>query len=212
MTEYAIGFTVFRRPESFDPRLDSIVRVYATNVRQAVRAYYRTQGVSDPVIIDVPAGSYLPVFKLSSKDAIAAARSAPTIAIVPAAIVNASDSAFTVGVCDETINAIVDAGKSNVVANSYVPGVSYGRHFAARLQDVGITALVEISARRHRGTMRVTARIVDPHTGYIKWKTHCDADLNDPFAAQEAAAKKIVQSLNGYLECGVSAAKSQSGK
>jgi TolB-like protein len=209
LTEYAIGFTVFGRPESFDPRLDSIVRVYATNVRKALRAYYRTQGVSDPVIIDVPTGTYLPVFKLSAKDVVAASRSAPTMAIVPAATLNASDSAFTLGVCDETINTVVDAGKFNVVANSYVPGVSYGRNFAARLQDIGITVLVEITARRHRGTIRVTARLVEPHTGYIKWKTHCDSELNDTLAAQEAVAKKIVHSLAGYLECAFGAAKSQ---
>ena len=209
MSEYAIGFTVFGRPESFDPRLDSIVRVYASNVRKALRAYYRTQGASDPIVIDVPTGTYLPVFKLSAKDVIGAARSAPTIAVVPAAAVSAHDSAFTLGVCDEAINAVVEVGTCNVVANSYVPGVTYGRNFAARLQDAGIAVLVEIAARRHRNSVRVSARIVEPHTGHIKWKTHCDSELNDVFATQEAVAKKIVHSLSGYLECGPTAAKAQ---
>ena len=44
LKEYVIGVEVFGRPESFDPRLDSVVRVHATQLRKKLRAYYEVNG------------------------------------------------------------------------------------------------------------------------------------------------------------------------
>ncbi len=58
--EYTIGTEVFGRPESFDPRLDTIVRVQASNLRRRLVDYYAMGGASDPVVIELPRGSYVP--------------------------------------------------------------------------------------------------------------------------------------------------------
>ena len=60
---YTIGIEVLRRDTSFDPQLDPIVRVEATRLRRAIERYYATAGTDDPVIIDLPRGSYVPVFR-----------------------------------------------------------------------------------------------------------------------------------------------------
>jgi hypothetical protein len=60
--EYNIALTVFDREPSFDPRLDSIVRVEARRLRQQLGTYYQGDGQRDPVVIELPKGSYLPVF------------------------------------------------------------------------------------------------------------------------------------------------------
>jgi len=58
--EYSLGVTVFDRDPDYDPRVDSIVRVEAGRVRTKLREYYSTEGRQDPVIIDLPKGSYIP--------------------------------------------------------------------------------------------------------------------------------------------------------
>ena len=61
--EYNIALAVFDREQSFDPRLDSIVRVEARRLRQQLAAYYQRDGLLDPVVIDLPRGGYVPVFQ-----------------------------------------------------------------------------------------------------------------------------------------------------
>lgn len=62
--EYLLGVEVFGRQESFDPRTDPIVRVQAGKLRSRMEKYYTTEGRKDPVIIEYPKGSYIPIFKL----------------------------------------------------------------------------------------------------------------------------------------------------
>src|SRR5512133_1336213 len=50
LKEYSIGLEVFDKPESFDPRMDSIVRVVARRLRAMVETYYATEGREDDVL------------------------------------------------------------------------------------------------------------------------------------------------------------------
>ena len=63
LKEYSIAVSVFGRPEDFDPRMDSIVRVEARRLRQTVDIYYRTDGAEDPLLIQFRRGTYVPVFR-----------------------------------------------------------------------------------------------------------------------------------------------------
>ena len=62
LKEYVVGVEVFGRPGSFDPRIDSIVRVEARRLRFALDSYYGGEGRNDPITIDLPKGSYVPHF------------------------------------------------------------------------------------------------------------------------------------------------------
>ena len=53
---YAIGIDVFDKPESFDPRIDTNVRVEASRLRRRLSEYYAGAGSEDPVEIVVPKG------------------------------------------------------------------------------------------------------------------------------------------------------------
>lgn len=66
--EYSIALAVFDRDESFDPRLDTIVRNDARRLRQKLLEYYKQSGSEggDQVVIDLPKGGYVPVFSLTS--------------------------------------------------------------------------------------------------------------------------------------------------
>src|SRR4051812_10777118 len=61
LKEYTVGVEVFGRGSRFDPRLDSIVRVQASKLRSLLAGYYQNLGASDPIVIELPRGSYVPV-------------------------------------------------------------------------------------------------------------------------------------------------------
>ena len=56
--EYQIATEVFGRQADFDPQLDSFVRVQAGRLRAKLSEYYASEGASDPVIVELPKGSY----------------------------------------------------------------------------------------------------------------------------------------------------------
>ena len=62
--EYVLGLEVFHRGESFDPRADPIVRVQARNLRTRMARYYAGPGLADPVHIELPKRTYVPVFRV----------------------------------------------------------------------------------------------------------------------------------------------------
>ena len=60
---YTIATSVFGRDESFDPQLDSIVRIEAGRVRQALERYYLLEGRGAQLQIRIPKGGYVPSFE-----------------------------------------------------------------------------------------------------------------------------------------------------
>src|SRR5665213_113126 len=64
LKEYWIGVKVFRRGESFDPRMSSIVRLEARKLRASLAKYFETEGAKDRVCVEIPKGGYAPVFSL----------------------------------------------------------------------------------------------------------------------------------------------------
>src|SRR5215472_11071591 len=62
LKEYSIGVGVFDREESFDPRTDPIVRVQARRLRARLVRYYEEEGRNEEIRIELPRGSYAPVF------------------------------------------------------------------------------------------------------------------------------------------------------
>jgi len=62
LKEYSIALEVFGKPETFDPRMDSAVRVAARQLRAKIDLYYLTEGAQDPVLIRYRPGDYIPKF------------------------------------------------------------------------------------------------------------------------------------------------------
>jgi hypothetical protein len=76
--EYQLATEVFGRPADFDPRMDSTVRVQTGRLRSKLAEYYASAGAEDPIILEIPKGSYSLVFHYRS--AAQPARSEPASA------------------------------------------------------------------------------------------------------------------------------------
>lgn len=84
LKEYVIGTTAYGRDDSFDPRIDAMVRVDATRLRAKLRDYYGAEGSTDPNRIDLPRGSYTPVFTTRpGPPSHVTITSGPSIAVLP---------------------------------------------------------------------------------------------------------------------------------
>jgi hypothetical protein len=56
--EYQIATEVLGRASDFDPHSDSAIRVQAGRLRVKLAEYYSTEGEADPVLVELPRGSY----------------------------------------------------------------------------------------------------------------------------------------------------------
>src|SRR3954462_10048727 len=63
LKEYTVGLDVFGKPPSYDPRQESVVRMHVGRLRQKLAEYYRTDGVADPIIVDLPKGGFALTFE-----------------------------------------------------------------------------------------------------------------------------------------------------
>jgi hypothetical protein len=56
--EHEIAIGALGRTGDFDPRLDSTVRVHTARLRTKLAEYYAGDGLRDPIVFDIPKGSY----------------------------------------------------------------------------------------------------------------------------------------------------------
>ena len=59
---FTVATCVFGRGDDFDQAIDPIVSIQANKLRRALERYYLVAGHSDPVYINIPKGTYVPVF------------------------------------------------------------------------------------------------------------------------------------------------------
>ncbi|CAH1660599.1 Adenylate cyclase [Hyphomicrobiales bacterium] len=59
---YSVAVEVFGRDANFDIQNDPVVRIEAGRLRRALERYYLLAGSSDPILIEIPKGGYVPRF------------------------------------------------------------------------------------------------------------------------------------------------------
>src|SRR5262249_30585680 len=207
LKEARIGLEVFgRRPESYDPAIDPIVRVQMGRLRAKLRAYYNREGASDRVRIDIPIGGYMPVFAtLAVAPPVEAIdTTAPAIpddlriAVLP--IVNMSADAenqyFCDGLTEELINRLAEVRRLKVVARTS----SFQFKDAARdIREVGrlldVSKVLEGSVRKSGNRIRVTVQLINVADGCHLWSERYEGELTDIFAIHEEIATAVQRAL-----------------
>lgn len=77
LKEYTIGIDAFGKPPSYDPRQESVVRMHVGRLRQKLADYYRTEGIDDPILVDLPKGGFKLTFEPRPP------RETPRVEVVP---------------------------------------------------------------------------------------------------------------------------------
>jgi adenylate cyclase len=64
---YTVATQVFGRGEDFNQATDPIVSIQANKLRRALERYYLVAGQNDPLLIDIPMGTYVPTFQQQNR-------------------------------------------------------------------------------------------------------------------------------------------------
>ncbi len=72
---YTIAVAVFERSADFDPQSDPLVRVEAGRLRRRLIEYYAVEGRNDPIVIELPRGTYAVTCSYAAKAPLATAAS-----------------------------------------------------------------------------------------------------------------------------------------
>ena len=199
LKEIVIGNELYAANGEFDPRLSAVVRVDATRLRSKLREYYLTDGSADPIVIELPKGTYTPAFRSGASQAVNAetAGSDPSIAVLP--FTNLSPEPgdyFSDGLTEEIIHALSSVRGMRVVARTSSFAL---KHKNADVREVGRTLSVDFvlegSIRKSSDALRVTARLVSANDGYQLWSRRYDRQVDDIFAVQDDIAGEIVSML-----------------
>lgn len=200
LKEYSLGVDVFDRGEDFDPKLDPIVRVDARRLRRALGDYYASQGVSDPIEIVLPTGSYHPAFRPRAGGVRPVGQVRLAVARFLAIETDAAEMRLAEGLTDELLTALAGLDALQLVAatSAATPldqAAAVGRRLGA---DVVLTGKVT----RRGDRMRVRAALTKAQSGVQTWSGRYDAGLADVAAVtavEDALAREIVLHLAPQL-------------
>lgn len=155
LKELAIGLEVFGRDESFDPRIDAIVRVEAGRLRAKLREYYEEEGRDDPIRITIPKGGYVPTFAVQG----ATEGARPAERVNRTRHLSAIVVLLTVLVTIAGVVAWRDRGSREVAPSPYSVAVLPLRDWSDRREDYFSEAMTDalIARLSERPGLRVTS-------------------------------------------------------
>jgi TolB-like protein/tetratricopeptide (TPR) repeat protein len=204
LKEYSIG--AFLRGDSFDPRVDSIVRTEARKLRARLAKYFETEGRADPLRIHLPVGKYVPVFTAASRHGYPSATPGNgrrlRIAVMPFVSRGATqrERFFSDGLTDELIHALAHIPRLEVSARTS-PLRFREQHLDIR--EIGrrldVNVVVEGTVRTSRNRMRIIAQLADASNGSTLWSGSYDRGTKDPFAVQQELSRTLADELGLYL-------------
>ena len=210
--ETVIGLQVFdRRAATYDPGLDPIVRVQAGRVRAKLNAYYQQEGAGDQIVIEVPRGQYVPIFRVrpnaqhrtdASAVSVASAYPRNVVAVLPFKNLSAEhdNEYFADGLTEELTHALARIPWLRVTARrsafQFKATDSDPREIGRLL---GADRLIDGSVREAGGKVRVTLRLVDVANGLQLWSGKFERTMHDIFALQDEIVYAIRRTLSGLL-------------
>ena len=202
LKEMTIGIELYAGHGEFDPRITSVVRVDASRLRTKLREYYWSDGAADPLVIDLPKGSYTPVFReVSIKlDPLATAKppfTEPSIVVLPFSNLSPDPKAyFSDGLTEEIIHALSSIQGIRVVARTSAFAL---KHRNADVREIGrmlnVGFVLEGSVRKSGEALRVTVQLASTADGYQLWSRRYERKLEDLFAVQDEIAVAIADML-----------------
>ncbi len=213
LKEYLIGVTVFDRGETFNPGTDPIVRVQARRLRSKLSLYYETEGRGDSVVIELPCGGYVPMFRFRTATAPQTSRlPAPvnggcadtrrSVVVLPFVNIGPSENErFSDGLTEELTHVLSRDPGLRVMSRTSA------FHFKGKTDDIrsigerlGVDALVEGSVRSEGNRLRVSAGLIDGADGGLLWSEVYERTTEQIFAVQENISEQIAKRIADHLK------------
>ncbi len=209
---YTIGIEVFDRDKSFDPSIDAIVRVEAGRLRSKLLEYYQTDGINDPVLIELPKGKYSPQFKKprispqenKTQDAMPSdiyiGREYPknSIAVLPFRFLSAVEHGdyFSDGMTDAIISSLAKEKSLKVISLTSVLRFKNTKIPIRQIaNDLKVSHILEGTILMDDGNIRITTQLIDPRTDYHLWSESFQRKTQDIFEIQREISDEVKSKL-----------------
>jgi len=208
---YTVAVAVYDRQVDFDPQVDPIVRVEAGRLRRALEHYYLTDGIEDPIRIEIPKGGYVPRFIAAGDSAFETGEpfspagreigdKAPSIAVLPLDNLTGDNSQdyFAEGLTEELTAELARYQELHVIASQSTmqfrgQGVDpriIGRKLAVRFLLAG-------SVRNDGETIKISTRLIDTTNNAQIWSASYRREMTaaNLIELQEEIAQNSVGAL-----------------
>ncbi|MDM9627824.1 hypothetical protein QTL95_18185 [Rhizobium sp. S152] len=204
LREAVIGNAVYQRDPPYDPRVDSTVRVEIRRLRKKLEEYFCDDGGSDPVVITIPVGSYIPAFgtEVQSSDAGQARRifkpgPGTIIVVLPIRSLAASDELRECAdhLTEELIYALGSEPGISVPSRTTTYTFAGDTKTLTELAaDFGADAVVQGTLSEHVGAIRVTLEISDGR-GIVVSSDRFEGDIEARTTLPERIATTLVSRI-----------------
>jgi len=196
---YTIATQAFGRGKHFDQAIDPIVSIQANKLRRSLERYYLLSGKNDAIHIDIPKGTYVPVFSKQTsakRPALEHRRyrdshsddSWPTILIKPFQnLTNQPENDhWGVGFAAELANEINQYKWISVLQFS-----SEGK--CRRSSDIGARFIIDGSIRKDDAGIKIIVNLIDTKSNKHVWsESHrFENELTKIIAFQEKVASRV---------------------
>ena len=203
---YTIATQVFGRREDFDQATDPVVSIHANKLRRALEHYYLVEGKNDPVRIDMPKGTYVPVFhQQCDHESIPKAQE---VQFVEAALEGAWPTVLVRPFEDLTGDPELDYLAIGLTTELAMEITRYqdirvlmfdADAAGGRASDSGARFMIEGNVRKDPAGIKVAVHLIDARTGTQIWGDMHRSDLEaaQMFAFQEQVARVITAKIAG---------------
>jgi TolB-like protein len=203
---YTVATEVFSRRKDFDQATDPIVSIQANKLRRALDLYYLSAGRQDPIRIDIPKGTYVPVFYQpgdlkSGKPFQNFQKPKPIVTNAwPTRLVKSFENLtgdrkleyIGIGLATEISLEIMRYQEIRVL----MQGPEARQR---RVSDIGARFVLGGSVKKDRTRLKVNVSLVDMSTGIQIWGDSHRADLKP--AQLIAFEEKIATTVAGKISC-----------
>jgi adenylate cyclase len=195
--QYTVAVEALGYGADFDPQSNSNVRIHARKLRRALDRYYHKEGIEDPIRIDIPKGSYIPIF-LNNPTASEAPFSSectshvseqtpldsskPTIAVIMFDCLNDKEQFDHVatGLTEEIIISltrfpdflVIGPLNRDVIREQGLDASSIGQKYGARF-------VLDGAIRTNGQKFRLTVKLADAVSGQQLWGKVLDCSLQN---------------------------------
>lgn len=218
LKQYTIATEALGCSDDFDPQSNPIVRILAKRLRRELDTYYYSKGDKDPIKVDIPKGTYVPVFSVNengdsgpSSDNVSKGMeskanelpdndSSPSIAVVLFSCLNEKDELdyLASGLTEEIIISLTRFPGFKV-AGPLLKEILQDKAFDS--QGIGKTYnvrfLLDGSIRKRGASLRITAKLTDTQSGIHIWGDVLDCDL------QNGSLVKCEESIVSYVAAAI---------
>ena len=212
LKQYTIGTSILNRAPDFNPDLDPIVRILAGRLRRSLKSYYEQEGRDATIRIDIPKGSYIPIFfdmdSYDLQDNESKNISPETADIVRPTIVvqllknltgDPEQDYFAQGFTEELIIELTCYEDFQVIISDEYPKETNQNHKHDIIQTKEARFTIKGSVRKAETIVKISIQLLDSVTGEYIWGEQYRRNLttNNLWAIQEQIVHEILTNIAG---------------